>query len=166
MERIIRKLPSLELLTGLTISHVWIGHGSALFLELGILSERIKRDGSIGNPQGEITVIVDFDWRVERKKSIMGGSHDERKHCIALSCKLLGAMIKTARVVGRIPELEIELSNNLWVSTFSHDKGQPTWAVMFKALKLGTLCVKRGCLVLDERALHFDSTSSQHRSSD
>ena len=78
--------PSLELITGMVISHVWFGHGSALFLELGSLSEgRERKDGSIGNPIGAITVMIDFNWRVERQRSILGGSHDSKKRCISIS---------------------------------------------------------------------------------
>ena len=136
----------------MVISHAWLGHGSALFLELGTLSERRNRkDGSVGNPQGEISVIIDFNWRVERQKSILGGSNDSKKRCISISQKLLGASIISAQVVGRIPELQLQLSNGLWVVTFSHYKGQPSWAVLFKALGLGTLCVERGKLHVDNR---------------
>jgi hypothetical protein len=135
----------------MTISHVWFGFGSALFLELGALSERKRKDGSIGNPQGEITVMVDFDWRVELQRSILGGSNDSKRRRTSISKKLLGTTIISVQVIGRIPELQLQLANGLWIVTFSHDKGQPTWAVGFKALGLGWLCVKRGKLYVDRR---------------
>ncbi|WP_265949137.1 hypothetical protein [Dechloromonas sp. A34] len=85
------------------ISHVWFGHGSALFLELGALSgERKRKDGSVGNEQGEITVMVDFGWRVERQLSIVGGSGDSKRLLASVSKKLLGTSILSAQVVGRI----------------------------------------------------------------
>jgi len=134
------------------ISHVWFGHGSALFLELGALSEGTKRkDGSACNEQGEITVMVDFGWRVERQRSIVGGSGDSRRLWASVSKKLLGTSILSAQVVGRIPELQLQLSNGLWLVTFSRYEGQPTWAVLFKALGLGALCVKGGRLHVDQR---------------
>jgi hypothetical protein len=136
----------------MTVSHVWFGHGSALFLELGILSPGKKRkDGSIGNPQGEITVMVDYDWRVERQRSILGGSSDSPKRRVSISNKLLNVTITSAQTVGRIPELQLQFSNGLWVVTFSHDEGQPTWAVGFKSLGLCWLCVERGKLCVDHR---------------
>jgi len=132
--------------------HVWFGHGSALFLELGTLAEGKKRkDDSIGNPKGEITVIIDFNWRVERQKSILGGSSDSKKRCVSISQKLLGASVISTQVVGRIPELQLQLSNGIWVVTFSHYKGQPSWAVLFKTLGLGALCVERGKRHVDNR---------------
>ncbi|WP_129219386.1 hypothetical protein [Lichenibacterium ramalinae] len=33
---------------GMPVSHVWRGHGSALFIELGALAPRTRRDGSRG----------------------------------------------------------------------------------------------------------------------
>lgn len=136
----------------MTVSHVWFGHGSALFLELGSLSQGKKRkDGSVGNPQGEITVMADYDWRVERQRSILGGSNDSPKRRVSISNKLLRATIVSAKTVGRIPELQLQLSNGLWVVTFCHDEGQPTWAVGFKSLGLGWLCVERGKLCVDHR---------------
>lgn len=137
----------------MTVSHVWFGHGSALFLELGALSDGRKRrkDGSVGNAQGEITVMVDFSWRVERQRSILCGSGDSKKSWASASKKLLGASVLSAQVVGRIPELELKLSNGLWLVTFTHYEGQPTWAVGFKALGLGWLCVKGGKLYVDDR---------------
>ena len=136
----------------MVISHVWFGHGSALFLELGTLSEgRKRKDDSVGNPQGEITVMVDYEWRVESQRSIVGGSSESRKRCISISQKLLNTKVASAKVVGRLPELELQLSNGFWVVTFSHDKGQPSWAVLYSSLGLGALCVERGKLYVDNK---------------
>jgi hypothetical protein len=144
--------PNLELLVGMTISHVWLGFGSALFLELGILTEgRKRKDDSVGNPKGEITIMVDYDWRIEGNRSILGGSQDSRKRCISISKKLLQTSVISAQLVGRIPELQLQLSNGLWVVTFSHQKGQPSWAILFSALGLGSLGVERGKLKVDSR---------------
>ena len=136
----------------MTVAHVWFGHGSALFIELGALSEgRKRKDGSIGNAQGEITVMLDFGWRIERQRSILCGSGDSKRRWASASKKLFGASVISAQVVGRIPELELKLSNGLWLVTFTHYEGQPTWAVGFKALGLGWLCVKGGKLYVDDR---------------
>jgi len=144
--------PSLALLAGMPISHVWFGYGSALFLELGVLSEgRKRKDGSIGNPRGEVTVTVDFGWRVERQRSILCGSGDSKRRWASVSEKLLGASVLTAQTVGRIPELELQLSNGLWLVTFSRYKGQPTWSVSLRALGLGALHIKGGRLHVDTR---------------
>ena len=95
--------------------------------------------------------MVDFDWRVERAKSILAGSHDSKIRCINISKKLIGATVISAQSVGRLPELQLELSGGLWVVTFSHEKGQPSWAILFKALGIGSLNVKNGTLKFDPR---------------
>ncbi len=137
---------SLNSLVGLPISHVWFGHGLALFLELGPLS-----DGSPANPKGSITVMADFGWRIEKARAIACGSGDSKSRCNAVARKLVGAMIADAQVIGRIPELYLEFSNRLWLQTFSHYQGQPTWAIFFNARGCGSLCVKSGQLRLDKR---------------
>jgi len=144
--------PSLELLAGMNISHVWFGNGSALFLELGKLSEgRKRKDGSAGNPEGEVTIIVDYGWRVERQRSIFCGSGDSKRRWESVSKKLHGASILSAQVVGRIPELQLKLSNGLWLVTFSRYEGQPNWGVGFNARGLGWLCIKGGRPYVDVR---------------
>jgi hypothetical protein len=134
------------------ISHVWFGHGSALFLELGALSEgRKRKDGSAGNPVGDVTVLVDFGWRIERQRSILCGSGESKQRCSNAANKLMGTTIMSAQLVGRIPELELSLSNNLWLTTFSRYEGQPTWSVLFRTARLGALCIKGGRPYVDAR---------------
>ncbi|HMW17907.1 MAG TPA: hypothetical protein PKN13_11795 [Accumulibacter sp.] len=142
---------SLNSLVGLPVSHVWFGHGSALFLELGPLSESRLQDGSLANPKGSVTVMADFGWRIEKPRSIACGSGDSKARCTAVARKLVGAMIADAQVVGRIPELYLEFSSGLWLQTFSHYQGQPTWTIFFNARGCGSLCVKAGQLRLDKR---------------
>jgi hypothetical protein len=144
--------PSLAMLAGMVVSHVWFGHGSALFVELGELSEgRTRTDGSAGNPSGAVTVMVDSGWRVERARSILAGSGDSKRRMASASNKLLGASIVSAELVGRIPELQLQFSNGLWLVTFSRYEGQPGWAVLFGAPRLGALCVELGRLHVDTR---------------
>jgi hypothetical protein len=134
------------------VSHIWFGIGSALFLELGALSEgRRQKDGTEGNPKGEVTVVADFGWRVERQRSILGASGDSKRRQVSSAGKLLGTTILSAQLVGRIPELQLQFSNGLWLVTFTRYEGQPTWAVLFRALGLGALCIKGGRPYVDTR---------------
>ena len=59
---------------GLVLAHVWRGHGSALFVELGALTPRLRRDGSPGEPKGEIGLMIEWSWRIEDARSIICGS--------------------------------------------------------------------------------------------
>src|SRR5690242_19547379 len=66
-------------LLGLPVSSASRGHGSALFLELGVLraTEASLRRASDAPPppeRGEVYVIIEWSWRVERARSIEVGS--------------------------------------------------------------------------------------------
>lgn len=141
--------PSLDLLIGKPVSHVWFGHGSALFLELGTLSESKRANGTAGNPKDEITVMTDFGWRIEGQRSVVCGSGESECRMASAVQKLLGASVVAAQAAGRIPELQIELSNKLWLATFSRYQGQPTWALLFNSPKLGALGVQGGKVVAE-----------------
>ena len=51
--------PTLEQLLEQTVSHVWFGDYSALYLELGQLTERLRKDGTLGNPEGFYPILAD-----------------------------------------------------------------------------------------------------------
>jgi hypothetical protein len=90
---------SLDDLTGKTVSHVWRGHGSALFLELGKLSEKgLRKDGSRKNPAGEISVLADFGWRIERKRSICLASGESLAKIESASKLLVGSDLPPAAI--------------------------------------------------------------------
>ena len=67
--------------SGLPVSHVWRGYGSALFLEFGKLKAQLRKDGSRGcedgtpsHPDGEVTLMIEWSWRIEDEHSIICGS--------------------------------------------------------------------------------------------
>lgn len=156
--------PSLDLLVGHTVSHVWFGHFSALFLELGELStkDRTRRDGSPGNPRGEFTVYAGFDWRIERPKSVYGSRDCSRRRQRTITMKLLEATVASVTTCGRLPELEIGFSNGLWLVTFGLGRGDPDWTVSFNRPSTLHLSPKRGRLAIDRR--DFDPTKSNAES--
>ena len=134
------------------VSHAWLGHGTCLFLELGDLSEgKVRRNGSIGNPTGEITIIVDFDWRIERKRSILIGSEDTKKRLENAINSLVGSRILSVETIGRIPELQIGLSNSLWVTTYSCNSGQPQWGIIFKTTAQPSIGVSSGSVSFENK---------------
>jgi len=61
-------------LISMPVTHVWRGAGSALFLEFGALTQRMRRDGSAGNARGEVTLMIEWSWRIEAPDSILCGS--------------------------------------------------------------------------------------------
>jgi hypothetical protein len=62
--------PFRNALIGKPVSHVWRGYGSAFFLEFGKLTPRKRKSGEAGNPMGELTLMVEWSWRIERKYSM------------------------------------------------------------------------------------------------
>ena len=130
---------------------MWFGDYSALYLELGQLTPRLRKDGTVGNPDGQFTVYAGFNWRIEGWQSILGGSSDEETGRTALAQRLLGATIKSAGLHGHVPELQLGFSNDLWLATFNLSRGQPDWYVSFRSGRTVHLCIENGVLAVDRR---------------
>ena len=143
--------PFRKALVGLPVSHVWMGYGSALFIEFGNLTERKRRDGSIGNPDGDITLMIEWSWRIEKPRSILGGSFSSKRRWQNMTSKLLGSVVQDVRTISSIPEIEVSLSNGLRVVSFMTETGQPDWALLARNPSMGALCVKGGRLHVDRR---------------
>lgn len=67
-------------LLGLPVSRPWLGHGSAIFLELGALRESPGLAAS--RLDCEACISVCWDWRVEDQRRVLFGSSNSRP-CIA-----------------------------------------------------------------------------------
>ncbi|MDD5392097.1 MAG: hypothetical protein PHE17_03655 [Thiothrix sp.] len=141
--------PFINALIGKTVSHVWRGYGSALFIEFGQLTPRKRRSDEDGNPNGEITLMVEWSWRFERKYSILGGSWSSEGKWPGMFKKLLGASVTDVQVFGHLPEISISFSNGLRVVSFMTAEGQPAWALLTRNPSIGHLSVKRGRLSID-----------------
>jgi hypothetical protein len=118
-------------LIGLPVSHVWRGHGSALFLEFGQLrpSTAERRDGSQGNPEGEMTLMIEWSWRIEGRRSILCGSWSEERKWARAFALLRNAAVTNVALFGRLPEIELCLSNDARVLSFMTSEGDPQWAL-------------------------------------
>jgi hypothetical protein len=116
-------------LIGLQLNHIWRGHGSALFLEFGELSSRLKRDGSVANPQGLWSLMIEWSWRIENASSILCGSWSDEALWRPAFSDLLGCMVLHVKTFGRLPEIEIGLSNELNVLSFMTAEGYPAWTL-------------------------------------
>jgi hypothetical protein len=118
-----------------SLSSVWRGYGSAIFLEFGKLSARVRRDGSVGkNSGGEYTVMIQWSWRIENENSIVCGSWSDDKNWASVFTSLVGRKVQDVSLYGRIPELSIELSGGMYVASFMTADGQPAWTIIDRAL--------------------------------
>jgi hypothetical protein len=114
-------------LKGLPINHVWRGYGSALFIELGKLQPVAKRDGSPGHPEGEVSLGVEWSWRIEDKTAILCGSWSEEDLWEPAFNMLRNAHIARCELFGALPEVTITTDGGIRFVSFSTTDGQPQW---------------------------------------
>ncbi len=105
---------------GKIINRVWRGNGTAIFLEVGHLTDR----------KGELTIMIEWSWRVEKHLNILFGSWSDESLLSDSLKKLKGLSVESISFQSRLPELVIELSNEFWVCSFSTVEGNPEWALI------------------------------------
>ncbi len=145
--------PFFDALIGKLVSHVWRGHGSAIFIEFGELTTRNKEDKNTTQSFGELTVMIEWSWRIERPKSILGGSWTSEKRWPGMFKKLKGSTVTNVEVYGHIPEVCVSFSNGLRITSFMTAEGQPEWAIISHKENIGNLCVKKGMLYVESPIL-------------
>lgn len=118
-----------EGLTGLAVSRVWRGHGSALFVEFGELTPRTRQKGSTANLDGEFGLMIEWSWRIESAAKIVCGSWSEEELWKPAFQSLLGRTVEALSTFGRLPEITVALSGGLHVTSFMTSDGQPAWAL-------------------------------------
>lgn len=116
-------------LIGLPIGRVWRGYGSTIFLEFGRVQPRRRADGSPGNPRGEWTLMVEWSWRIEGKRRIWCGSWSDGSRWPRAFRRVEGASVISVCLYGRLPEIELTLSNGLHVLSMMTAEGDPAWAL-------------------------------------
>lgn len=119
-----------EALAGLQISHVWRGHGSAVFLEIGALTPTVRKDGSSGNPNGEIGLGVEWSWRIEDSRSIICGSWSAEDRWQPAFERVRASRIVNCEVFGVLPEIAVTTDAGLRFLSFSTTDGQPQWSLV------------------------------------
>jgi hypothetical protein len=126
---------------GLKVNHAHRGGvNPSLFLEIGRLHKEIRTLRSHRRRftvlKGQITFMIESDWRVEKPRSIQVGSGFSDRQIDRMLKTLIGRRVVAASVVGRLPELQIELDDGRLVSTFTNWTNQPRWSVGFKDARL------------------------------
>jgi hypothetical protein len=128
-------------LIGLPISLCWRGYGSALFLEVGPLTKVY----SSGRKKAELGISIGDNWRIEGRRSLLLGSSSGNRKIENGILALTKHRILEISIIGRLPEIYVELSGNKWMHTFASSEGQPEWAVHLN--DCSWLAVERGQLV-------------------
>jgi hypothetical protein len=139
-----------DALIGLPLSHFWRGHGSAIFLEFGRLTPTTRRTGVTGNPGGELSLMVEWSWRIENRTSILCGSWSDERLWEPTFDLLRNRAVVDLSVVGRLPEVVVALAEDRYVSSFMTAEGDPSWALFDRrGDTLRTLSVRGGSLNID-----------------
>jgi hypothetical protein len=118
-----------SILLNMPLSAVWRGYGSAIFLEFGALTPRRRRDGTAANPYGDVTVMIEWSWRVEDETSIVCGSWSDEEGWEDVFQSLIGRDVRDVSLHGRLPELSIALTGGHYVSSFMTSTDQPVWTI-------------------------------------
>jgi len=114
---------------GLALSSIWRGHGSTIFLEFGELRERLKRDGSQANPVGQMSLMIEWSWRIEDHTTIRCGSWSEEELWPGAFAAILGSQVQGVKTFGQMPEIEVTFSNGMRILSFMTAEGSPAWAL-------------------------------------
>jgi hypothetical protein len=137
-------------LVGLEVSHVWRGHGSALFLEFGRLQPQTRHDGSPGNSSGEMSLMIEWSWRIEGRRSVLCGSWSDEKKWPRAFARLMRGTVTSAVLFGRIPEIELTLSSGVRVLSFMTADGDPQWTLFDRrGESVDWIHVRNGALQID-----------------
>lgn len=116
-------LMHVKCLEGFRVSRVWRGYGSALFIELGELTN----DGR--SSKGEFTVMIEWSWRLEDSKNIVVGSWSDNELIDVIKGRMEGLDIMEVSFFSRLRELELRLSGGFWLCSFATAEGNPEWSV-------------------------------------
>lgn len=114
-------------LVGLSVSHVWRGYGSALFIEFGTLQPVGNRDGAPGHPEGQVSLGVEWSWRIEDQTAIRCGSWSEEDLWEPVFNTLRHAQVVRCELFGTLPEVMITTGSGIRFLSFSTTDGQPQW---------------------------------------
>jgi hypothetical protein len=131
-------------LAGLQVSRPWKGYGSAIFLELGELSETRGFRG--GNVTGQACISIEWDWRLEFGSCVVAGSSDSGPaihECLKL---LRDETVTSIEIAGEVPELVIVFSTGHAMRSMAMLRGDPQWSI--RAENGSWLYVRSGDLVV------------------
>ena len=140
--------PFFASLIGNCVSHVWRGAGSAIFVEFGKLHGRRRLNGEAGEPEGDFTLMIEWSWRIERARSILGGSWTSEQRWGKMFEKLIGETVVDVQCFGALPEICVSIGNGMRVLSFMTESGQPQWAILARDPSMGSLSVKGGRLFI------------------
>jgi len=125
----------LRVCEGLKISRAWRSFDPCIFLEIGQSRKETlqlpKHSKPLRTLRGQITCMTESDWRVETSRSIQFGSGFSNGRIDKMLKSLIGTRIIALELLGRLPELRIELDDGRVLLTFTNWSNQPRWSIGF-----------------------------------
>jgi len=113
---------------GLKIARVWRSIQPCVFLEVG----RLSKERGANNFVGQVSIMVEADWRLERPRSLQVGSGFSSTLIDKRLATLVGVAVNAIEVMGRLPELAIDLVDGRRFVTFTNRTTQPHWSIGLK----------------------------------
>lgn len=98
---------------GKTVKNVKRGHGSSIFLEVD-----------------DLTIMIEWSWRVEVKNQIAFGSWSEEEKIETDLQLLKGQKVSDIYFQSRLPELVVAFIDSTWLCSFTTVEGNPEWALI------------------------------------
>ena len=110
-------------IAGQTVSSVWRGAGTAIFLEIGDV------DNSVKPPTGRCGVGIEWSWSIEEGHTILVGSFNNDNEIDSAKDLLIGQSVESATLFGEIPELCVQFESGCRLLSFATADGNPEWSV-------------------------------------
>ncbi|MBJ6123407.1 hypothetical protein JAO74_16590 [Sphingomonas sp. BT553] len=98
-----------------------------MFVEIGDLTPRSRRDGSPGNPEGVVSLGIKWSWRIEDQIAIRCGSWSKEELWEPAFETLRGAQITRCELFGALPEVVVTTETGIRFLSFATTDGQPQW---------------------------------------
>lgn len=81
------------------------------------------------NPSGEMGLMIEWSWRIEGKRSILCGSWTDEQRWKKTFDRLSRTTVAAATLFGRLPEIDLTLSNRIHVVSLMTAQGDPAWTL-------------------------------------
>lgn len=116
-------------IVGMPVTDVWIGYANSIFFDFGrMLPGPVNvRTGKLSRPHGELSLSLEFSWRVESADTVLCGSMNEEQDWKPVFAQIVGLRVVGVEMFGWIPEIAVVLENDIRILSFTTFDGQPNW---------------------------------------
>jgi hypothetical protein len=97
--------------------------------------------------------MIEWSWRIEGKRLIWCGSWSDGQRWPRAFSRLVGDKVASVSLVGRLPEIDVDLPNGVHVVSAMTAEGDPQWGLINREANLA-VDVRSGRLMV-ESAVKF-----------